>query len=95
MAPYSRNVASYIKNTQDLVDKVRNWNMQEDEVLVSFDVKSLFTSVPVDEAMKAVNKRLVEDVDLRERTGLNPETVMDMLNLCLQNRQFQFRETHY
>ena len=76
---------SYIKNTRDLVQKGRSWNMQEDEVHVSFDVKSLFTGVPVEEAIKAVKKRLVDDVDLRERTGLNRKTVINRLNLCLHN----------
>ena len=51
-----------------------------------------FTSRPVDEAMKAVRKRLVDDVDLRERTRFTPETVIDILNLCLQTCQFQFGE---
>ena len=44
LAPYSRNVASYLKKTQELVDKVRSRKMPEDEVLVRFDVNSLFTS---------------------------------------------------
>ena len=68
--------------------------MQEDEVLVSFDVKSLFTSEPVEEALKAVRKRPVEDDNLKEKTGFNVGTVMHMLTLCLQTRQFQFREKH-
>ena len=70
---------------------VRNWKLQPDEMLVSFDVKSLFTSVPVDEALKAVEKRLTADSLLEDRSGFRCDTVMSMLNLCLSARQFQFR----
>ena len=64
----------HISNTQYLADKVRHWNIQEDKELVSFDVKSLFTSVLVQEALKAMRKRLVEDDNLKERTGFNVES---------------------
>ena len=43
LARYSKEVASYVRNTQELVNAVRNWELQPDEMLVSFDVKSLFT----------------------------------------------------
>ena len=72
-----------------------HWKLQPDEMLVSFDVKSLFTSVPVDEALKAVEKRLAADSDLEDRSGFSCDTVMSMLNLCLSARQFQFRGKHY
>ena len=63
---------------------MRSWNIQEDEVVVSFDGKFLFTDMPVDVVMTAVRKRLVNDIDLKERTGLTLGTVMDMLSFCLQ-----------
>ena len=47
---------------------MRSWNIQEEEVVVRVYVKSLFTSELVHEAMKAVRKRLVDDIDLIERT---------------------------
>ena len=41
---------SYIKNTADFVEKLKNVTIEEDEIMVGFDIKSLFTSVPVDQA---------------------------------------------
>ena len=51
---------------------MRSWNTQEEEVVVRFYVKSLFASEPVHEAMKAVRKRLVDDIDLIARTCDKP-----------------------
>ena len=45
----------------------------EDESMVSFDVKSLFANVQVDEALEVVNKGVVEDGTLIDQTGLLPQ----------------------
>ena len=76
MAPYCQQVESCIRNTKELVEQIRSWRIEPDEILVSFDVKSLFTSVPVEEAMKSVEKRLEADASLEERSGYTKETVM-------------------
>ena len=75
------------------MNAVRNRKLQPDEMLVSFDVKSLFTRVPVDEALKAV-ERLAADSDLEDRSGFSCDTVMSMLNLCLSACQFQCGGKH-
>ena len=52
LTPYVRNSTSYIRNTKDFVDKLEDTCIDRDDVMISFDVKSLFTSVPVKEALK-------------------------------------------
>ena len=37
-----------LKNSEDLVKQLKNCTLEEDDVLVSFDVTALFTCVPVD-----------------------------------------------
>ena len=54
LAAYCRQVESYIRNTKELVEETKSWRIEQGEILVSFDVKSLFTSVPGEEAMKSV-----------------------------------------
>ena len=38
--------------------------MEMDEALVSFDVTSLFTNVPTDEAVEVMHRKLMEEEDL-------------------------------
>ena len=40
--------------------------MKEDECLMSFDVKDLFTSVPIQPAIQIIKKLLEEDQDLKK-----------------------------
>jgi hypothetical protein len=36
----------FVKNTQEFVEKVKDIQLAQDEVLVSFDVEALYPSVP-------------------------------------------------
>ena len=57
--------------------------MEADETLVSFDVTSLFTNVPTDEAVGVIHRKLMEEEDLVKRTPLSPQRIAELLQLCL------------
>ena len=63
--------------------------MDEGETMVSFDVSSLFTNVPIGEAIDIIRDRLEEDDSLEDRTplsqGCRVDTVVSQVNL------FQFQ----
>ena len=52
-----------LKNTAELVEEFDNV-LQDDEMLVSYDVKSLFTSIPVRESIDICERRLRDDDNL-------------------------------
>ena len=84
-----------MKNTKELIDKLKEVEIGVDEVLMSFDVQSLFTSVPVNDALAAVSKRLRNDDSVRQRTCMAGETIMALLKLCLGITTFQFQGKPY
>ena len=49
LAPLSGKGTSYIKNSQHFVKRARETTIQPGDVLVSFDVVSLFTNAPIDD----------------------------------------------
>ena len=69
--------------------------MGKNDILVSFDVVSLFTNVPVEEACNIAKERLLSDITLSQRTNFSPENVHDLLKLCLTTTCFQWREKFY
>ena len=85
----------YIKNSKDFVDKARDLKVEEDEELVSYDVKALYPSVPRKDALEIVQKRLEEDVDLEKKTKMKPKTVIDLLSFLLENTYFIFNSKIY
>ena len=63
--------------------------------MVSFDVKSLFTRVPVQEALHVIEERLAEDETLDERTQTSPTTIRRLTELCMSSTYFEFEENLY
>ena len=54
-----------------------------EEILVRFDVKYLFTSIPVDEAISIGEERLKGDDTLEKRTQMKVGTIVKLLQVCL------------
>jgi hypothetical protein len=42
----------FVKNTQEFLEKLKDIQLAQDEVLVSFDVEALYPSIPIPEALK-------------------------------------------
>ena len=95
LSPFVKHLPSYITNTRDFIDRIHDLEIADDEIMVSFDVKSLFTSVPRDETARIVEEILSKDDDLEDRTGFTASTAMDFVRLCLSMTSFQFRGKHY
>ena len=51
-------------------------------MLVSFDVVSLFTKIPVDLAIKVATNRLRYDDSLWQKTSFPLEDITDLLSFC-------------
>ncbi|XP_068756304.1 uncharacterized protein [Montipora capricornis] len=63
--------------------------------MVSFDVVSLFTAIPVDKAWDYVRKKLEDDLSLHSRTNLDIKDIISLLNFVLSNNFFVYNDTIY
>ena len=78
----------HINSTQDFVEQVKHITLAPGECLSSYDVSGLFTSVPVDPALKVIKDLLEKDSTLKERTVLTVEDMIQLLEFCLKNILF-------
>ena len=74
--------------------QVANQEIAEDEVMVSFDVVSLFTAIPVDKPRVYIRKKL-DDTTLHSRTKLNTDEIISLLEFTLPNNYFMFNDSVY
>ena len=63
--------------------------------MVSFDVRNLFTQVPIDEALRVVREKLTSDQTLTERTSIPAPQLVELIELCLWSSYFEFQDSFY
>ena len=91
LSPLVGNSSSFVS---EFVSFSKSITIPEKYELVSFDVVSLFTNVPIDLALSVVEKRL-DDVDVSDRTPLPKEALVSLLRLCLSSTTFYYNGTVY
>ena len=60
-------------------------------VMTSYDVKALFTSVPVDPSINTVKDKFLQDPTLPKRTNMSFQKIITLLEFCLKNSYFLFQ----
>ena len=95
LSPVVGNTDYTVKNSCDFADFIRGKTLDAGNELVSFDVVSLFTKIPVVLAINVAEKRLKQDASLGQRTSLPVEDLIDLLSFCLNTTQFAYNGTYY
>ena len=84
-----------VKNSEDLVNKIKSLEVPPPFKLVSYDVSALFTSIPVDYALTVIRKKLDNDHEWKQHTELSLEQIMELLELCLNTTYFVYDGVMY
>ena len=79
-----------VTNSAHFVSTVSNKMILDNEIMVSFDVESRFTNVPIDAAVQAALQKLEDDPSLADRTTLTPVQIADLLTFILRSTYFQY-----
>ena len=95
LKPLTGNSAYTVKNSTEFCEGNPDINLPDDDELVFFDVVPLFTSIPVNVAVKVAHNRLVNDQNLQERTTLLVTDIIELLDFCLSTTNFQYDHKHY
>ena len=82
----------HVLNSSSFIQEIKDLRLDPNDVLISFDVVSLFTNVPVDETCNIIKQKLLDDISLHERTQLSVDEIIDLPKLCLSNTCFQWRD---
>jgi uncharacterized protein YifE (UPF0438 family) len=95
ITPVVGNTSRHVKNSDQFSKLVRNFRVEQDQELRSYDVTALFTSVPVNKAVECIRRKLEADVTLKQRTDMSPAEICRLLELCLSCTYFVFDGQFY
>ena len=95
LARYLAKILSLLRRSQYTVESSNKFvNVIKQQVipssckLVSFDVKSLFTNVPIDSTIDIILKRIYDKHEIT--TNIGRKEMKDLITLCTKNVPFTF-----
>lgn len=91
IGPLVGKTEHHVKNSIDFVQKIKGLEVHPSQKLVSFDVSAPFDQHPTEEATRVIRQRLEQDHSWQDRTNLNADQVMQLLELCLNTTYFTCR----
>ena len=95
LSPLTGKSEYTVTNSAHFVSTVSNETILDNEIMVSFDVESLLTDVPIDAAVRAALRKLENDPSLADRTTLMPAQIADLLTFVLRSTYFQYNGSTY
>ena len=95
ISPLTGQTVAHVKNSLDFRNMILKERIDESEIMVSFDVKSLFTNVPIDKTLEVIGNKLINDQSLEERSVLSPEQITKLVEVCLKTTYFVYNSEYY
>ena len=82
-----------VKSTSDFITYIKGQNIPSNFKLISFDVTSLFTNVPLDFTIDVILKRIYDENEVN--TNIPKQRMRDLLFLCTKNVHFSYNGDIY
>nr|CAH8856726.1 unnamed protein product [Trichobilharzia regenti] len=95
LGPIRNRSRSRLTNSYEMKNKLNDIQLENNETMVSFDITSLYTNIPVNMALEAVEKELTADPELAYRTKLPIEEIILGIQICLISTIFKFQGKMY
>ena len=84
----------YIKSSRQLKEIVKEWSIQRDEILVSYDVEKLYPSIPI-KALELIECLLKCKPNLQEVTSFSVTSIMKLLKWIFSLTYCEYNGNHY
>ena len=95
LSPLVGNTDYTVRNSKEFCASLEQVKLEQDVELVSFDVVSLFTSIPVEHAVQVAESKLSQDETLQSRSAIPITDIVYLLKFCLSSTNFKYNNIHY
>ena len=95
LKPLTGNTIHQVNNYMEFADDIKKIKLEEGGCIISYDVFTLFTSIPVQSAKEITKKKLEQDTELHQRTSMSTNNILEWLEFCLCNTYFLFQGQFY
>ena len=85
----------HTNNSKSFSTFIYQQTIEPDEIMVSFDVTSLYITILIDQTLLIIENLPQHDDKFADRTPLSPNQILDLLNILLQTIYFKFNDQFY
>ena len=82
-----------VPNSKEFVEKIKKERIPIGHKMISFDVKSLFTNVPLDETIETILQKVYAEKKIK--TSIPKPILKELLLLCTKHLHFRFNGETY
>ena len=92
LRPLIRSGKSYIKDTEQFVDKIRNIKLEEDEIMISFDISDMYPSLPKQDVITEVVRRINDE---NFKPSMNKKALIELVIISVEFISFSCNGQHF
>ena len=83
------------KNSTTSSNYIRNVPIEDDEIMVSFDVTSLYTNIPIIDTLNIIKDYVNNDDHFTMKTAIPQDKFLDLVHLVLTSTWYNFSSQFY
>ena len=95
LGPLVGKTEHHVLNSKQFAEEMTNITVEDFEIMNSHDVISLFTKTPIEQTLRIIRSRLEQDRDLKNRTKLTVNDLMELTEFVLTTTYFSFQGDIY
>ena len=92
---YVKHENNNAKNSTTFSNYIRNVPIEDDEIMVSFDVTSLYTNIPIIDTLNIIKDYVHSDDQFARKTAIPQDKFLDLVNLVLTTTWYTFNSQFY
>lgn len=91
LRPLATSHSSYLKDSYDFANKIRNQIIDPNWILVTGDITALYTNMNIDKIIESIKSEMIKNPDPKR-----PDTeIVKLLQITLRNNTFDFNNKQY
>ena len=92
---YVRDENNNAKNSTTFSNYIRNVPIEDDEIMVSFDVTSLYMNIPIIDTLNIIKDYVSNDDQFTRETAIPQDKFLDLVHLVLTTTWYTFNSQFY
>ena len=95
LRPYVRDENNNAKNSTTFSNYIRNVPIEDDEIMISSDITSLYTNIPIIDTLNIIKDYVNNDDQFTRKTSIPQDMILDLVHLVLTTTWYNFNSQFY